>query len=214
MTFKSGDLTLVGYSSKPAGAGPFPLVIWNHGREPDPGSSPQFDSVAAVFAPAGYAVFAPVRRGHGGSQGEYIQERIRSTVASQGFPAAAQLMVRLMGSEQLDDQLAGLSYARTLKWVDASKTVVAGCSYGGIETQLAAERGAGFNAAFSISPAALSWQSSAVLQDRLKEAVRRINIPVLRIQPPKDASSSPPASSAPKPNAQGRARTSRWRSTL
>jgi dienelactone hydrolase len=189
MTFKSGDLTLVGYSFKPEGAGPFPLVIWNHGSEPDPGNSPQFDSAAAIA-------------------GRLHQDLIKSTVASQGFPAAAHLMVRLMGSEQSDDQLAMPTYAKTLNWVDGSKTVVAGCSHG-IETLLGAERGAGFNAAFSISPVALSWQSSTVLQDRLKEAVRRINIPVRLTQPPKDASLEPPAYSAPKPNAQGRVRASR-----
>ncbi len=191
MTFKSGNLTLTGYSYKPAGSGPFPLVIWNHGSEPDPAGGPQFDSVAAVFVPAGYAVFAPIRRGQSESQGEYVQNRIKATVASQGLPTAARLMVRLMESEQLDDQLAGLAYAKTLKWVDSTKTVVAGCSYGGIETLLAAERGAGFKAALSISPAALSWASAPPLQDRLKQAVRRIEIPVLLIQPPKDASLEP-----------------------
>jgi dienelactone hydrolase len=100
-------------------------------------------------------------------------------------------MVQLMGSEQLSDQLAGLSYAKTLAFVDTNKLVVAGCSYGGIETMLAAERGAGFKAAMPISPAALSWRGHTVLQNRLIEAVRRINMPVLLIQPPKDASLEP-----------------------
>src|SRR5262249_37920951 len=74
VTFKSGDLTLAGYLYKPAGDGPFPTVLWNHGSEPNPGGGPQFDSVAAVFVPAGFAVFAPMRRGHSDSQGEYIRE--------------------------------------------------------------------------------------------------------------------------------------------
>jgi proline iminopeptidase len=191
VTYTNGTLTLVGYAYHPDGAGPFPTVIWNHGSEHNPGGGPQFDSVAAMFVPAGYAVFAPMRRGHGDSQGEWIQDAIHATMRSQGEAAAERLMVRMMGSEQLDDQLAGVAYARTLPFVDGSRTVVAGCSYGGIETLLAAERGAGLKAALSISPAALSWRGHAVLQDRLVQAVRKIDIPVLLIQPPKDASLEP-----------------------
>jgi proline iminopeptidase len=191
VTYTNGPLTLVGYVYHPDGRGPFPTVIWNHGSEHDPGRGPQFDSVAAIFVPAGYAVFAPMRRGHSDSQGQWIQDTIHATVSRQGMPAAERLMVRLMGTEQLDDQLAGLAYARTLPFVDANRVVVAGCSYGGIETLLAAERGAGLKAAFSISPAALSWQGHTVLQHRLIDAVRKIDMPVLLIQPPRDASLEP-----------------------
>ena len=191
VTYSSGSLTLVGYAYHPDGAGPFPTVIWNHGSEHNPGGGPQFDSVAAMFVPAGYAVFAPLRRGHSGSQGEWIQDAIHATMSSRGEAAAERLMVRMMGSEQLDDQFAGLGYARTLPFVDTNRMVVAGCSYGGIETLLAAERGAGLKAALSISPAALSWRGHAVLQERLVQAVRKIDMPVLLIQPPKDASLEP-----------------------
>lgn len=56
------------------GPGPFPAIVWNHGSEKDPGRGPQFDTVAKMFVPAGYVVFAPMRRGHGESQGPYIVE--------------------------------------------------------------------------------------------------------------------------------------------
>ena len=65
VTFKSDNLTLVGFLFKPEGPGPFPGLVWNHGSEKNPGSMRQFDSVAAIFVPAGYVVFAPMRRGHG-----------------------------------------------------------------------------------------------------------------------------------------------------
>jgi dipeptidyl aminopeptidase/acylaminoacyl peptidase len=152
VTYANGALTLVGYVYRPDGPGPFPTLIWNHGSEQNPGGGPQFDSVAAIFVPAGYAILAPLRRGHGDSQGDYIQDAIAATFRESGAAAAEQLMVRLMGSEQLGDQLAGLAYARTLAFVDTSRLVVAGCSYGGIQTLLAAERGAGFKAAMAIRP--------------------------------------------------------------
>jgi carboxymethylenebutenolidase len=191
VTYKSGTLTLVGFVYKPAGAGPFPAVIWNHGSEQNPGGGPQFDSVAAVFVPAGYVVFAPTRRGHGASEGTYIRNEIERVRSTQGGDAASRAVVRLLETEQLDDQLAGIAFAKKLAYVDTTRLAVAGCSYGGIQTLLAAERGVGFKAAISISPAALSWEGNPLLQDRLVKAVPKINIPVLLIQPPKDASLEP-----------------------
>lgn len=188
VTFKSDNLNLVGFLFRPAGVGPFPGLIWNHGSEKDPGTQRQFDAVAAIFVPAGYVVFAPVRRGHGGSEGPYIMDQLRK---AQENRAAGPLLVRLMEGEHLDDQLAGQAYLKSLPYVDQNRLVVAGCSFGGIQTLLAAERGAGFRAAVPISPAALSWNGNPPLRERLLSAVRKIEIPVFLIQPPKDASLEP-----------------------
>src|SRR5690349_230168 len=103
VTFKSGKYTLVGFLFKPNKPGSFPGLIWNHGSERDPVSAPQFDAVAAVFVPAGYVVFAPVRRGHGDSEGPYIQDSLQWERGDN----RNRLQVRLLESEQLDDQLAG-----------------------------------------------------------------------------------------------------------
>ena len=54
-----------------------------------------------------------------------------------------------------------------------------------------AERGAGYRAAVAISPAAQSWNGNPLLRDRLGEAVRKVEIPVFLIQPPRDASLEP-----------------------
>ncbi|HEV7610198.1 MAG TPA: alpha/beta fold hydrolase [Steroidobacteraceae bacterium] len=191
VTFKSGGYSLVGFLYQPEGAGPWPALIWNHGSEKDPGAGRQFDTVASVFVPAGYVVFAPERRGHGESEGEYVVDQVKFTFRLQGPDEANRLTVKLLESEQLNDQLAALGYVSRLAFVDPERIVVAGCSYGGIETLLGAESRAGYKAAISISPAALSWERNEYLQARLVKAVSRINIPVLLIQPPKDASLGP-----------------------
>jgi poly(3-hydroxybutyrate) depolymerase len=82
VSFTTDGLTLVGFLFKPAGAGPFPALIWNHGSEQSPGVGPQFDTVAGIFVPAGYVVFAPVRRGHGLSEGMYIGDQVQRAVSS------------------------------------------------------------------------------------------------------------------------------------
>ena len=80
--------------------------------------------------------------------------------------AASSLAVRLMEGEHLDDQLAGLAYLKRQPYVDPHRLVVAGCSFGGIQTLLAAERGAGYRAAVAISPGALSWSDSAIVSSQ------------------------------------------------
>lgn len=191
VTFKNGDLTLVGYLFRPSGTGPFPTVIWNHGSEPNPGGSRQFDSVASIFVPAGYVVFAPMRRGHSDSEGEYIVTARERETARNGEAAGRELTTRLLETSQLQDQLAGLAFARQLAFVDTDKLVVAGCSFGGIQSLLGAEAKVGYRAAISISPAALNWGHNRGLEARLSKAVNGIDIPVFLIQPPKDASLGP-----------------------
>ena len=191
VTFTSGQLTLAGVVYKPDGPGPFPTVIWNHGSEKTPGRSRQFDAVADIFVPAGYAVFAASRRGHDSSEGAYISDLMDAEEKKVGADGAGRLVVRLLETEQLDDQFAGIAYAKTLPFVDADRMVVAGCSFGGIQSLLAAERGGGLKAAFSISPAALMWGWNPHIRNRLLTAVHGITIPVRLIQPPKDASLEP-----------------------
>lgn len=191
VTFKRGDLTLEGFLFKPDGPGPFPAIIWNHGSEQYPDKGPEFPSIAQIFVPAGYVVFAPVREGHGESQGQYIQDQFQAEAQKNGAVAAHQLFVQLMEGPQLDDQLAGLDYLKGQSYVDTNRLAVVGCSYGGIETLFAAEKGAGFKAAVAESPGAESWDANLALQQRLLTAVDNINIPVFLLHPQKDASVSP-----------------------
>jgi len=191
VTFRSGDLTLAGYIYKPTGGGPFPAVLWNHGSEPDPGAGAQFDSVAAIFVPAGFVVFAPMRRGHSDSQGEYIRDAIQNESSVRGPAAGMELGARLLETQQVDDQLAGLAYLKQQAFVDTTRLVVAGCSFGGIQTLFGAARHVGYRAAVAISPAALSWNNSPDLRERLQRAAAQIEIPTFVIQPAQDASLAP-----------------------
>jgi dienelactone hydrolase len=189
--FTNGPLVLEGFLFKPAGAGPFPLVVWNHGSERNPAGGKQFDGVADVFVPRGYVVFAPVRRGHDESEGEHILVVRGREAGPHGRRAGDALVTQLLQTEQLSDQLAGLSYVKTLPFVDTTHMVVAGCSFGGIQTLLAAEGDRGFRAALPLSPAAENWDHNAPLRARLIAGVAKIHIPVFLIQPPRDASLGP-----------------------
>jgi dienelactone hydrolase/tetratricopeptide (TPR) repeat protein len=189
--FPNGPLMLEGFLFKPEGRGPFPAVIWNHGSERLPGLSAQFDSVAALFVPRGYVVFAPTRRGHGNSDGEYVAITDGRVHGARGAVARDSLVTRLLTTEQLSDQRAGWTFLKGLPFVDTTRLVVAGCSFGGIQTLLAAEGNTPFRAAIALSPAAQNWDHNAPLRTRLISGVARTNIPVYIMQPPKDASLGP-----------------------
>ncbi|MBM4298162.1 MAG: hypothetical protein FJ143_10520 [Deltaproteobacteria bacterium] len=181
--FPSGKLTLHGFLYKPEGRGPFPAILYNHGSERKPGTKPE---LGKLFSTKGYVFFVPHRRSHGRSPHDahidalYDQGR-ESIVTLHEF--------------HLEDQLAALSYLKGLPYVDTGRIAVAGCSYGGIQTVLAAETNAqqklGLRAAVNFAGAAQSWQGSFSLRDRLIRAVGRTTIPIMFVQAENDYELAP-----------------------
>jgi dienelactone hydrolase len=74
--------------------------------------------------------------------------------------------------------------------VEASRIVVSGCSFGGIQTLLTAEKGLGARAFIAFAPAAQSWGNGA-LDERLEQAVRHARAPVFILQAKNDYSVQP-----------------------
>ncbi|RJF97394.1 dienelactone hydrolase family protein [Noviherbaspirillum saxi] len=110
---------------KPAGNGPFPLVIMNHGKalgNPRNQNRDRFVVISREFVKRGYAVIIPMRKGFSKSSGDYVDPGCNMTAH---------------GQVQADDLQATLEYLRTQSWADKDRIVVAGQSYGGL-TALAA----------------------------------------------------------------------------
>ena len=157
VAFPSGGLTLRGFIFRPAGDGPFPAVLYNHGSEKLPGTKA---GIGEFFAGKGYVLFVPHRRGQGRSQsqGEYIMDAVgRAGAARDG---------RLVEMQELHqaDVAAAAAYLRQLPYVDKSRIAVAGCSFGGIQTVLTAEKNLGLRAAVAFAPAAMTWAGSPMLR--------------------------------------------------
>jgi dienelactone hydrolase len=180
--FRSGDLDLKGFIWKPAGDGPFPAILWNHGSEKSPGA---VDAVAAFFATRGYVFFVPHRRGQGRSPGPYIMDQLKTA----GSAAARSMMLVRLHEAHLSDQLAALTYLRGLPFVDQRRLM--GFSFGGIQTMLAVERGPGYRVAVNCSGAAQTWSSSPDLQRRLIAAARTAAMPVFFLQAQNDYDLAP-----------------------
>ena len=110
---------------KPAGEGPFPLVMFNHGSSGGP-IPPEYTEKAkalgAYLVEKGVSLIVPMRRGRGKSEGENQEEPSPCTleVAKQGVKYA---------SAAVD---ATYEYLRLQPWVSMNKVVLAGHSRGGI----------------------------------------------------------------------------------
>jgi dipeptidyl aminopeptidase/acylaminoacyl peptidase len=192
VSFPSGALTLRGVVYRPAGTGPFPAILWNHGSASGMLSQQAFDSMGPVFASHGWVYFAPWRRGQGlsASAGPYIGDEIAAATKKGGTAAGATTMLRLLEGDHLNDQLAGLRWLGTQTFVGAKRIAVGGHSFGGIETVLGAEREP-YCAAIDASGGAQSWAEAPELQTVMLRAVRNARAPIFFIQAENDFDLSP-----------------------
>jgi len=107
---------------KPAGDGPFPIVVINHGKAPgDPRFQSRYRPVVAVryFLARGYAVVVPMRQGFAHSTGTY--NSVQCNVGSNGLV-------------QAEDVRAVLDYVTAQAWADRTRVLVVGQSHGGWTT--------------------------------------------------------------------------------
>ncbi len=192
VTFPNGPLTLGGVVYKPAGPGPFPAVLYNHGSAPGMMNSQAFEMLGPRFVARGWVFFGPYRRGQGLSMkaGPYIGDQLDAATRKGGKPARAAEILRLLEGDHLSDQLAALAWLRRASFVRADAIAVAGNSFGGIETVLGVERES-YCAAVDASGAAESWSEAPDLQAAMTRAVRHARAPIFFFQAENDFDLSP-----------------------
>jgi carboxymethylenebutenolidase len=122
VSFRSGNLKLYGLLYRPDGAGPFPAVVYNHGA-PGMLSQEAFEELGPVLVKRGWVFFGPYRRGQGlsAAAGPYIQDQIRAAEERSGVAAAAATAIRLLQTDQLNDQLAALAWLKRQSFVQKSR---------------------------------------------------------------------------------------------
>jgi len=169
--YPSGKLKIEAYLFKPDGPGPFPVVVYNHGsragheREERP-----FAYVGEILVRSGYVVVVPERRGYGKSDGPTFGQTVGKDRGPR-FVACVQ--------EETDDVLAAVEFIKTLPNADMKRLGVMGWSFGGIVSVFAASRSSAFRAVVDQAGAALTWDHSPAMQEALKKAARKIQIPLL-----------------------------------
>jgi carboxymethylenebutenolidase len=185
VTFSSGKLILHGFIHKPEGNAPFPAILMNHGSEQFPKSG---RGIVEPYVNQGYVVFFPHRRGQGcsSSQSEYIMDSINREPATTRDKKFVELQ-----EIHLEDTIAALSYLKQLPYVNKNRIIMAGCSFGGIQTVLATEQQLGIRASVAFAPAAMAWCSLPLLRLRLIKAIRLATVPIMLIQAENDYDLTP-----------------------
>lgn len=196
----SGALRLKALLWTPPGPGPFPAVLFNHGRSDTPqqhwkrGTLTEVAEVLGpVFVKHGYVFLFPFRRGEGPSagQGQFVGDLLQQEESAHGFDARMRLQVRLLTTDHLNDGLASLSFLESLRQVDKHRIAVAGHSFGGQLTLLEAERDPGVRAAVTFGAGAGSWDRSEEMRSLLLATVDKLVVPVLLLHAANDYSVAP-----------------------
>jgi carboxymethylenebutenolidase len=196
----SGPLRLKGFLWTPQGPGPFPAVLFNHGRSDTPQQHTRKLTITdaaqilgPVFVKHGYAFLYLFRRGEGLSadQGTFIGDLLRREEMDKGEEARKHLQFVLMTTDHLDDALAGLSFLKSLSDIDSHRIAVVGHSFGGQLTLFAAERDPTVRAVVTFGASANSWTGSSELRECLLTAVRKIAVPVMFLHAANDYSVAP-----------------------
>lgn len=200
VTVPSGKLHLKAFLWKPPGPGPFPAVLFNHGSGgPDSAHTAGLpiteaaEKLAPLFLKHGYAFLYLFRRGHGLSadQGPFIQDILQREEAAKGKEARQHLQYVLVTTDHLDDVMAALSFLKTVPGVDAKRIAIAGHSFGGQLTLLAAERDHTVRAIVTFGAAAASWEHSPELRERLLTGVRKTSALIMLMHAANDYSTKP-----------------------
>jgi carboxymethylenebutenolidase len=194
----SGPYTLRGDLLIPDGRGPHPAIVYNHGSERDP-SLRWMGDTAQWFQEQGFVVLVPYRRGCNGSGGPYWKEAVDARAGGERDRAIVDAL-----ELQADDAMAAVAWLARRPEVDPARIAVAGCSFGGIVSLLAAERGDGVRAAVDFAGASMTWAGNAPLRDRLKRAARAARAPVFFVQAANDFDVTPSEALSSEMAAAGR----------
>jgi carboxymethylenebutenolidase len=190
VSFSVDDIFLQGDLSRPAGDGPFPAILWNHG-----GGAPRLGltqyKVSAVLgeilASQGYVLFIPHRRGYGRSPQYQLTDRFRE---EKNVEERNRLQLELM-DVHMKDVAAAIKHLSTLTFVDTKRIIIAGCSFGGSLTLFSAEQNLPIKAAINFAGAAISWHQSPELRDRMLSAARKAKVPIFLVQAENDYTLEP-----------------------
>ena len=194
VTIRSGALTLRALLWRPAGRGPFPAVLFNHGSGPaDAALGTPRMALGPLFVRHGYIFLFLFRRGAGLSvgQGTNSYDRMRQAFAEKGQEARNRVQMEILEGDDLSDVVAGLAFLRSRPEVDARRIAVAGHSFGGSLTLVLAERDTTVRAALVFGGAAGSWDGSPALRARLGAAVKKTTVPVFLIYAANDYTTAP-----------------------
>jgi dienelactone hydrolase len=196
---RSGGASLRALLWRPAGAGPFPAVLLNHGsgrtREDLERLGPyekQAEAIGPVFARHGYVFMYFFRRGVGLSadQGVSSVDLMNRAAAEHSEKARNALQLQLLENREAIDARAALAFLRARSDVDRRDVALVGDSFGSSLTLVVGEGESALRAIVVFATAGYSWERSPELRARLLASVAHLTAPVFFIHAANDYTTS------------------------
>lgn len=188
INFSSQGKNLTGYFYVPAGTGPFPCIVDNHGSQLPKGSADlSHPQTAAFFQALGYAYLFPHRAGYGESEGIPLYEEVSAQRGTSSHDD--QLSERLERENQ--DVIAALDWLQDKDSIDSTRIAVMGSSLGGIHALLALSRDKRWKCGLDFSGGASQWRDHTKIRNILQQAAADLTKPVFLIQPENDFNTAP-----------------------
>lgn len=183
--FRSGNSMLRGVVYKPAGKGPFPVVIFERGGNAAIGDNTKMNvGMAHFYTSHGYVFFTTSRR-----------TASQLSMEEKGVPIPKHHSKRVSSlpeyESQTKDVAAAVNWIKLQSYVDENRVVVAGYDAGGVASLLAAEQNIGVRAYVIFSPYAEHWKQKPEIGQALADAVQEAKAPLFLIQAQNDFTLAP-----------------------
>lgn len=180
-TFVSTNARLAAVTFKPAGSGPFPAIIWNHGGRVsllETGPVSRFYEIARFFTEHGYVVCIPDRSARS------LRFEIESTDPEE-IAIAKRSALEFFEINHVD-QLAAIEWLQKQPFVDTNRLITMGYSSGGVQSIYEADRYPNLRAAVIFTPNAIIWTKSPLFREIVTDSVRHMKCPMFLIQAQND----------------------------
>jgi carboxymethylenebutenolidase len=183
-SYRSDGRELAGFWLLPAGSGPFPAAVFNHGSD---GLLPASMPGILALQDMGFATFLPVRRGHNDQPGTFWLDRV---TAPWGSPEMGDQLVSALRAE-LGDVMAAVDWVTQRPEIYAQRIVMLGSSFGGVLTVLALGRDSAVRAGVSFAGPSMTWPDAPALQQEMLAAAAHGRAPLFLAQALNDNSLAP-----------------------
>ena len=165
------------YIYKPAGAGPFPVMVYAQATAKpsvDTGDAVPFPALAHFYVGRGWVLLLPGRPilsdpADGGSKPQTENEKFMAAIGLHN-----------------DNIAAAINALKSQSFADVNRVFVSGHSTGGINALLLAERNLPVRGFISFSPGSKMWSENELLRNALTRAVQKSKVPIFLIQPQND----------------------------
>ena len=193
--FLSGEKALEGCIYKPAGKGPFPVIVYAQGSSqllPGANVSDPFPQLGGFYNSKGFVLFVPGRHDPAGAVEAEESESIGGSAKTEN-----PTQWTLIQAHHLKNLTNAIAWLQAQSFVDENKIILTGSGPGAATVMLAGEKKLGIRGVvlFTVGPGSI--RDNEIFRPPLLKGIKSYDVPVFYIQTMSDASQKPANAIAP-----------------